>query len=214
MLVDGAHAPGMVEVDLSKMEADYYTANHHKWLCAPKVSGFLWVRPEFQKEVRPTIISHGANRRRPGRSRFTSEFDWTGTWDPTPLLSVPAAIKFLAELGGGGESSDIRPHIRRIQQLTLQARQCLLTRLGVEPPAPEEMIGAMVTLPLPASENPDPAMVDPLQTRLFDDHQIELPIFNEPNMNTRCLRVSVQAYNHPDQFERLAAVLESELAMT
>ncbi len=212
VLVDGAHAPGMVEVDLNGLEADYYTANHHKWLCAPKVSGFLWVRPEFQNEVRPTIISHGANRPRPGRSRFLSEFDWTGTFDPTPLLAVPAAIEFLAQLSGGEDRYDIRRHMRRIHELTLRGRDCLLGRLGIEPPAPEEMLGAMVTLPLPAAANPDPARVDFLQTRLFDHYRIELPIFNEPNLNIRCLRVSVQAYNHLDQFERLADALETELS--
>ncbi len=212
VLVDGAHAPGMVEVDLEALDADYYTANHHKWLCAPKVSGFLWVRPELQNEIRPTIISHGANRRRPGRSRFLSEFDWTGTFDPTPLLAVPAAIEFLARLSGSEDHYDIRAHMRLIRELTLDARACLLDRLAVEPPAPAEMIGTMLTLPLPAAANPNPAMIDPLQRRLFERYRFELPVFNEPNLAVRCLRISIQAYNDLDQLERLAQALKTELA--
>ncbi|EMI17742.1 aminotransferase class V, partial [Rhodopirellula maiorica SM1] len=96
VLVDGAHGPGMVPLDLRNLGVDYYTANHHKWLCAPKVSGFLWVHPQWQSEVRPTIISHAANRPRPNRSRFLAEFDWKGTFDPTPLLALPKAIEFLS----------------------------------------------------------------------------------------------------------------------
>ena len=95
VMVDGAHAPGMLPLHLTELGADYYTSNHHKWLCGPKVSGFLYVRPEFQAEVRPTVISHAANRPRPGRSRFLAEFDWTGTYDPTPILALPTAIEFL-----------------------------------------------------------------------------------------------------------------------
>lgn len=214
VLVDGAHAPGMIPVDVTALEADYYTANHHKWLCAPKVSGFLWVRPEFQNEVHPTIISHGANRLRPGRSPFLSEFDWTGTFDPTPLLSVPAAIEFLARLGGGSDRYDMVPHMNNIHHLALQARQVLIDRLGISAPAPEQMIGSMVTLPLPPSVDPDPTRVDQLQARLFDDYGIELPIFNEPHLNVRCLRISLQAYNDLEQVERLADALSSELAET
>ena len=104
VLVDGAHAPGQVPVDLTAMGADYYTANHHKWLCAPKASGFLWVRRELQQGVRPNVISHGANLERPGRSKFLFEFDWPGTWDVTSVLAVKPAIEFLAQLLPGGLS--------------------------------------------------------------------------------------------------------------
>ena len=101
-MIDGAHGPGMVPLNLRELDADYYTANHHKWLCAPKASGFLYVRPDFQHEVHPTIISHAYNRPRPGRSQFVAEFDWMGTHDPTPLLSLPAAIEFLDTSAEGG----------------------------------------------------------------------------------------------------------------
>ncbi len=132
VLVDGAHAPGMVPIDLSELNPDYYTGNHHKWLCAPKASGFLYVRRDWQGEVRPTIISHGANRPRPNRSQFLSEFDWTGTFDPTPLLSVPAAVEFLAKLGGS-DQLDLQPQMKANRELTLKARRMLVGCVAGQP---------------------------------------------------------------------------------
>ena len=133
VLVDGAHAPAMVPIDLSELGADYYTANHHKWLCAPKASGFLYVSPQYQDEVRPTVISHGANRVRPGRSRFQAEFDWVGTYDPTPLLAVPASLSFLESLYPGG----LQEHMERNRKLALTARSVLVAALDIDPPRPK-----------------------------------------------------------------------------
>ena len=97
-----ARMPQMSQLDLSRMKPEFYTGNHHKWLCGPKTSGFLYVQPELQHQVKPNVISHSANRPRPKRSRFISEFDWTGTYDPSPLLAVPAALDFMRNLYPGG----------------------------------------------------------------------------------------------------------------
>ena len=176
VLVDGAHAPGMIPIDLAKLNADYYTANHHKWLCGPKASGFLYVRREFQMEVRPTVISHAANRSRPGRSRFLAEFDWTGTYDATTLLAVPAAIDFLTTLRPGG----IEGNMHANHALAIEARRLLTEMLGIQAPAPKSWIGSLVTLPLPPCSVKNSAALDPLQRKLYERYKIEVPVFSRP----------------------------------
>lgn len=199
VLVDGAHAPGMLPLDLAGLGADYYTGNHHKWLCAPKASGFLYVQPRWQHEVRPTVISHGANRPRPGRSRFLAEFDWTGTFDPTALLSLPAAIAFLGSLHPGG----IDELMRANRRLAVQARARLCAALQVEAPAPESMLGSLA-----AVELPQPLRDRDLQARLRDGFAIEVPVIDWPAGNTRLVRVSMQAYNDLADVERLIEALQ------
>jgi len=204
VLVDGAHAPGMLPLDLAALDADYYTANHHKWLCGPKVSGFLYVRPELQEEIRPTVISHAANRPRPGRSRFLAEFDWTGTYDPTPLLALPAAIDFLASLFPGG----LDGLMQRNRQLALDAQRHLCDVLRIPVPAPAAMIGSLVTIPIhhmPADFLRTP---EELAAWLYGEHRMEMPVFFSPcGDGTTLLRIALQAYNRLEQVERLAEIL-------
>ncbi|TWU47816.1 aminotransferase class V-fold PLP-dependent enzyme [Rubripirellula reticaptiva] len=198
VLIDGAHAPGMVPVDLREIDADYYTANHHKWLCGPKVSGFLWTRPEWQSEVRPTVISHAANRPVDGRSRYTSEFDWTGTFDPSPLLATAAAINFLDSLLPGGIVSLMQSN----RELAIESRGVLCEALHVDAPAPDSMIGSLIALPIQSSD-------EKLQQVFRTKHRFEFPIYPSLKSGTQLMRIALQAYNDLDQVQRLAGLLRS-----
>jgi isopenicillin-N epimerase len=210
VLVDGAHAPGMVPLDLGRLGATYYSGNCHKWLCAPKGSAFLWVRRDRQPDVRPLTISHGANAVRPERSRFRLEFDWTGTDDPTPWLVVPKAIEYLGALLPGGWPA----LMARNRALALEARRRLCAAAGTEPPCPDEMIGSLASIVLP--EGPTQAVAwrrpDPLQHRLFESWGIEVPVMTWPAAPRRLVRISAQLYNQREHYARLAEALGKELA--
>jgi isopenicillin-N epimerase len=206
-LVDGAHAPGMVPLEVAELGAAYYTGNFHKWVCAPKGAGFLHVRRDRQEGLHPVVISHGYNVRRSDRSQFRAEFDWTGTSDPTAALSVPAAIAFLSALFPGG----LAEVAARNHALALAGRRLLADALGVALPAPDEMVGSMAALPLPDDRDPVRVpYVSALQAWLYDEHRIEVPIFPWPAPPRRLLRISAQVYNTLDEYARLAEVLANE----
>jgi len=209
-LVDGAHAPGMVPLDLRALGAAYYSANCHKWLCTPKGSAFLWVRRDRQADVHPLTISHGAKGERPGRSRFRLEFDWTGTQDPTAWLTVPKAIDYLGGIVPGGWPG----LMARNRALALDARRLLCAAAGTEPACPDEMLGSLASVILPDSITNETGwrQRDPLQARLFDGWGIEVPIMRWPAAPRRLIRVSAQLYNSPEQYARLAEALRKELA--
>jgi isopenicillin-N epimerase len=203
-LVDGAHAAGFLPLDLRAIDAAYYTGNLHKWVCAPKGAGFLYVRENRRRSIHPIAISHGANSTRADRSRFHLEFDWTGTFDPSAWLAVPAALEFMASHGGWPEV------MRRNNALTLLARDLLCDTLGIAPPAPDAMLGAMAAIPLPGETRDIEASRygDPLQDRLLYESSIEVPIMPWP---TRLLRISAQLYNELGDYEKLAAALHALL---
>ena len=208
VLVDGAHAPGMLPLGLRALGAAFYTGNLHKWVCAPKGAAFLHVHPSQRHRVRPPVISHGAGSARTDRSRLSLEFNWTGTHDPTAVLAAPAAIDFMGSLLPGGWDA-LRAANRA---LALEARGVLCDALGVAAPAPDDMVGAMVSLPLPPERfapTParDPAFEDALQQRLWERHRIEVPVM--PWGGRALLRVSAQAYNHVEQYRGLARALAS-----
>jgi len=211
VLVDGAHAPGMLAVDLRAIGAAYYTGNCHKWVCAPKGSGFLHVRRDRQRGVRPLVISHGANSPRTDRSRFRLEFDWTGTRDPSASLSVGKALEVVGGMLPGGWA-EVRA---RNAALARRARTLLCEALGVAPPCPESMLGALASVRLPDDPSrPDdaPADSDPLQRWLFDRHRIEIPVFGWPDPVRRWIRVSPHLHNSEAQYRYLAGALGEGLA--
>lgn len=201
-LIDGAHAPGTVPLNLSAIGATYYTGNCHKWLCAPKGAAFLYVQRDRQAQIRPLTISHGANSPRTERSRFRLEFDWPGTYDPSAYLSVPTAIQFMGTLLPGGWPELMAQN--RIKALA--ARKILCEALKVPPPCPDEMIAALAVVPLPDGS------YQALQTALLEQYGIEVPIVPWPMGQKRWVRVAAQIYNTLPQYEYLAQALVDLLA--
>ena len=202
-LVDGAHAPGMAALNLSKLSPAYYTGNLHKWVCAPKGAAFLWVRRDKQTSVQPAVISHGNNTLLPGHSAFEDRFNWAGTFDPSAWLCVGEAIRWMEKLFPGGW-----PAIREANhELAVNARRLLCKRLEIEPPCPEHMLGAMATLPLPErfQGRPRKGKCEAEQLRLYDEFGIEVPFIRV--YQRRYFRISAQLYNSLSEYECLAQAL-------
>jgi isopenicillin-N epimerase len=185
VLVDGAHAPGQIDLDVPAIGADWYTGNCHKWLCAPKGAAFLWTAPRRQAETYPTIISHGLDQ------GYQAAFDWTGTRDPSAALSVPAALDFHAAMGGGA----LR---RRNAALAEQAAVLVADRLGTETGAAPPMTAAMGLARLPV------ARAEGLRHRLFAAGT-DAPV--HAIGDSVWLRLSAFAYNDTNDYARLADIV-------
>jgi isopenicillin-N epimerase len=219
VLIDGAHAPGMIPLHLDRLGAAWYTGNLHKWVCAPKGSAFLHARRDRQAGLHPPTISHGANAPRGPDERYRAEFDWQGTLDPSAWLAVSTVIREVGGLVDGGWPEVMA----RNHALTMRTRAALAGVLGQPPdaPAPESMLGAMVAMPLPTSGplatvgvGSSPLDTDPLQFRLLKEDRIEVPIYPWPvpaaesaNPSRRLIRVSTALHNDWDDIERLVAAL-------
>lgn len=211
-LVDAAHAPGMVPVDLRALGAAYWTGNGHKWLCGPKGAGVLHVRGDRRDGVLPLVTSHGRNDPRPDRPQLWKEFDWQGTGDPTAFLSLPEAIRVIGDLQPGGWPA----HMAANRALALSARERLNDALGLEPVAPDSMIGSMASIPL-AGIALDHASTQAACDALAMEDGIEVPIGGWPVRAARddpdgppatvLLRISTQRYNEPADYERLLEAL-------
>lgn len=189
-VVDGAHAPGQIDLALDALGADFYTGNCHKWLCNQRASGFLYARPEVQPLLRPLVVSWGWEAERPGPSPFIDHFEWTGTMDPSAYLSVPAAIDFQARHNW--------PVVRvACHRLLLDASRRLGELTGLPPISPDSVDWwvQMRTLPLP------PCDAEAVQARLWDEFQVEVPIISW--QGRQFVRVSIQCYNGPRDVDRL-----------
>jgi isopenicillin-N epimerase len=196
LLVDGAHAPGSIALDVPAIGADWYVANLHKWGWTPRSLGFLWVAAERHEGLHPTVVSWGLDE------GLTTEFDWVGTRDPSAALAAPAAIAYRAELG----EAEI---LRHTHDLAWRAGALLCERLGTEHGRDESQIAAMVALPLPEAMGTTAEDAERLRDALlFEDH-IEVPV--NARDGRLWLRVSAQIYNELADVERLAQALEARL---
>ena len=206
-LVDGAHAPGMLPLDLRLLGAAYYTGNCHKWLCTPKGSAFLHVRRDRQDRIRPIAHGHGLNARRTDRSAFRLQHDWIATDDPTAFLCIPVALKFMASLLPWPQL------MARNHALAVAGRRILLEKLRLPSPAPEFMLGSLAAVPLPDGEAPPPRdgiFWHPLQRQLLLKHRIEVPVMIFPAPPRQLVRIAAQLYNSEEQFQQLGAALLAE----
>lgn len=197
--IDGAHAPGQIAVNLEAIGADFYTGNCHKWLCAPKGAGFLYARPEQQDMLEPAVVSHGWGK----GSTFISRHQYQGTRDLAAFLAVPAAIEFQRAHNWDA----VR---QRCHQLASDLRGRLCDMTGLEPLSPDspEWFMQMVSVPLPPCD--DPAAV---YHRLKNEYNIEIPFGSWGDDGFTRIRASFQAYNTPEDANRLVEALTALLKL-
>ncbi len=195
-VIDGAHAPGQLDLDLHALGADFYTGNCHKWLLAPKGAAFLYARQDQQHLVEPLVVSWGWRSEHPGPSRFVDEQEWTGTRDPSAYLSVPAALDFYRTHDWPAVRRDCRARL-------LEAREKLLAWSGAEALCrPDPWLAQMVAVPLPLGMDPDA-----LGRHLRENHQVEIPVYSF--RGSGWLRLSVQGYNTDADIAALLIGLEA-----
>ena len=200
VLVDGAHAPGAIDVDIASLGVDWYAANLHKWAFAPRGCGVLWAAPERRADLHPAVLSWGVTSH-----DWLQEFDWTGTRDPSPWLSAPAGLDFMADVLG---VAAMRAHNHR---LAWQSAERLAARWGFAWSTPESMIGCMATVPLPSRfVRADAATAQRVRDALLVDHGIEVPVIARGG--ALWVRLSLQVYNDESDVDRLVAAIETMTA--
>jgi len=187
VLVDGAHGPGQVGLDLPSMGVDWYVGNCHKWLMSPKGCAFLWARPDRQEDLHPVTISHGFNK------GFLAEFDWTGTRDPSAFLAIDAAIDLHIKLGGAALRS-------RNAELAAAGASHLAARLDTEIGATGDLAAAMAVIRLPVGGPATQERALVLRERLLDAGT-DAPLHVQGG--AFWLRISAQAYNELADYEKL-----------
>jgi isopenicillin-N epimerase len=189
VLVDGAHAPGSIAVNIPALGVDYYSANLHKWAHAPRACGILWATPDRQPDLRPPVVSWGSGK------GFLREFEWQATADPTMYLAAPEGIALLQEWG-------FEAVLAYMHGLAWEAANLLTTRWETAIETPREMVGAMVTVPLPERAGTTDDEARRLRVSLLVDDRIEVQL--HAWRGRLWTRVSAQVYNDRSDIERLA----------
>jgi len=196
-IVDGAHVPGHINLDLMKIGCDYYTGACHKWLCAPKGSSFLYVRKELQNEMIPQTISWGEEGEDPGPTKLLQDFQWQGTRDMSAFLAIPSAIKFV-------EKNSWKKRQEYCREIILDVSNKLNELLKTEPNfLGEQWVGQMVSHPLPSN------VPETLKLDLWNKFGIEVPIFEWDN--NKYIRISFHCYNKKEDIDKLFHALKKLL---
>jgi isopenicillin-N epimerase len=197
-IVDGAHVPGHIPLDLRKLEVDFYTGACHKWMMTPKGSSFLFASKKMQNILEPLIVSWGYESEKPSGSTFTDHHEFTGTRDFSAYLTIPKAIEFMKKNNWESVAASCRKMVTENAN-----RFCEIS--GHDPVAPvsEDFLGQMFSIPVQLS---DPAG---FQKMLFEKHKIEIPVTRRGS--DFFIRYSIQAFNDQKDLDRLFEVLEKEL---
>ena len=193
-IVDGAHVPGQIDLDIQELDCDFYTGALHKWLCAPKGTSYLFVKREHHGWMKPLIYSWGKQGADPGPTEFLQDFQWQGTRDMSAFLTIPKAIEFFYET--------IYPLRLECRQITLEAFAKFQEVIGTDPLSTGiGWLGQMVSHPLPNDIHND------IKSILLDEYKIEIPIFEWKDQ--KLIRISIQVYNDRKDLESLMSALES-----
>jgi isopenicillin-N epimerase len=196
-VIDGAHVPGQLPLNLDTLGADFYGGNLHKWLCAPKGAGFLYARPEIQTLLKPLVVSWGYESITPSGSTFVDHHEWWGTRDIAAFLAVPAAIKFQQE----HDWDKVRSACHKLVK-EAQGRICVLTGLAPLHASrqSDDWFAQLAAAPLPVDTD-----LAVLKTRLYDEYRVEVPLIEWKDK--KLIRVSVQGYNTGADIDRLLLAL-------
>ena len=195
-IIDGAHMPGHIHLDIKKLDADIYTGACHKWMCTPKGVSFLYVRKELQKNIHPLVVSWGWESEKPGQSEFLDWHEWQGTRDMSAFLTVPAAVKFM-------EENNWEKVTRTCREQVVHFRNKFLDLLNIPPQCPDNWLGQMASIPLPIED------ADLFKNELLKKYKIQVPVFKWEDITI--LRYSIQAYNTRSDMEKLLTAVKELL---
>lgn len=195
-IMDGAHVPGQLPLNLDSLDPDFYGGNLHKWLCAPKGAGFLYARPEMQHLIKPLVISWGYESETPGASTFIDLHEWWGTRDIAAFLAVPAAIQFQQDHNW----AQVRRECHELAK-DAQRRVCELTGLPPLHSKSEDWFAQLTAAPLPVDTD-----LAALKARLYDEYRVEVPLIAWKDK--KLIRISVQGYNSIEDIDRLLGALK------
>ena len=197
-IIDGAHVPGQIPLDISSLNCDFYTGACHKWLCAPKGVSFLYIKENHHGQMRPLVVSWGEEGDDPGPTELLKNFQWQGTRDMSAFLTIPAAIRFRKD----NQWSIVQENCKELVKRTADQLQQLLNTEPIFHGS--HWLGQMVSHPLPTAVPSD------LKLTLWNDHQIEVPVFQW--QDRQFIRVSIQCYNTWTDVERLIYALKTLLS--
>ena len=195
-IIDGAHVPGHIPLNIHTLNPDIYTGACHKWMCSPKGTSFLYVKKEMQENIHPLVVSWGWESENPSDSQFLDWHEWQGTRDMSAFLTIPEAVKFM-------DDNDWPNVSRKCREMVIQTRNQLLNYLNISPPCPNDWLGQMASIPLPFNDAVE------IKNALLNKYHIQVPIFTWEGKVY--LRYSIQAYNSESDLEKLLSAIKELL---